>query len=84
MLERGYCGSNAYTQSCSTSFEAQEISPCIMLQDGTCREPMCYGTASSSAAQQVDQRMAVVDSPHTNIYVLYWMSTAIPLFAVMF
>ena len=46
--------------------------------------PCVGGTSSSSASQQVDQREAVVDSPHTDFYVLGCLSAAVPLFAVVF
>ena len=43
-----------------------------VIQDETCKEYMCCGTSSSSAAQQVDQREAVVDSLHT--YFCAWLA----------
>ena len=46
--------------------------------------PCVGGTSSSSASQLVDQREAVVDSPHTDFYVLGCLSAAIPLFVVVF
>ena len=46
--------------------------------------PCVGGTSSSSASQQVDQREAVVDSPHTDFYVLGCVSAAVPLFVVVF
>ena len=48
-------------------------------QAGTHIEPICCEISSSTAAQQIDQIEAVVDSPHTNFYVLGWLSAAVPL-----
>ena len=53
-------------------------------QAGTHREPMCCETSSSTSAQQIHQIEAVVHSPHTNFYVLGWLSAAVPLLAVVF
>ena len=45
---------------------------------------MFCGTSSSLAAQQVDKKTAVVNSPHIDFYVLDWLSAVIPLFVMTF